>query len=438
MCSAHRLSSSRGKTALLAMLLTICAGGTAMAAPTTIAVEGRLMTAAGGPVADGTYNLTFRLYASAKAAKAAWTEIVAKLPVKGGRFQHRLGTITPLDASVVDVTKAGWLGTQVGAEPELARNPIHSVPFALRSQLAEAVSCTGCISLKALKIDGNLALGSGSLKAKQVTATTVKSAQVSGQSLLGDGSKLTGLALPKSSCKAGEVAIGVQSSGAVKCSKVEGGGVVSTIEQASGGLLTTAFTAKFSSEKVPLSIPDNNPLGVSDEIVVPDVGKIATLSVSLKLSNSNFNHLKVLLYDPENAAHSLHVGLGIFGNDKKTSLDTSYPSPTPQVGGNLKWWFGKNPKGKWRIKIVDDKFLNNKTDGELTAWSIQVETSGGKQITSKGTFVSVGGFGHPTASGPPFSCNKQKVGYMYYDTKTAGLYYCDGDWRRLLTKQTSA
>ena len=48
----RRLFSRPIWLAFFVMLLTLVGGVTAMAAPTTIAIEGRLMTAAGGPVAD--------------------------------------------------------------------------------------------------------------------------------------------------------------------------------------------------------------------------------------------------------------------------------------------------------------------------------------------------------------------------------------------------
>jgi len=85
------------------------------ATPNTIAVEGRLMTVAGGPITDGKYAVTFLLYASAQAKTPAWSETVSGLVVKGGGFQHALGTSKPLTASMLDGGKAGWLAVKIGA-----------------------------------------------------------------------------------------------------------------------------------------------------------------------------------------------------------------------------------------------------------------------------------------------------------------------------------
>ena len=128
------------------------------AVPMTVAVEGRLQADGGGAVADGEYAVTFALYLSQNVQQELWSETVAKLSVKGGVFRHSLGSAKPLDAKLL-ASKETWLGLRVGSDPELARNRLHAVPYALRVALADGVNCTGCISLAALKADGDLNLG---------------------------------------------------------------------------------------------------------------------------------------------------------------------------------------------------------------------------------------------------------------------------------------
>ena len=71
---------------------TLVAAGPAYSAPSTLAVEGVLLSAGGGPVADGTYALGFSLYADAQAKTAIWKEGPVLVQFKGGRFVATLGT----------------------------------------------------------------------------------------------------------------------------------------------------------------------------------------------------------------------------------------------------------------------------------------------------------------------------------------------------------
>ena len=100
----------RAKTITYAMAVFLLVPTWAYAAvPAGIAIEGALLTAAGGPVSDGDYQVGFHLFADAQGGQAVWTETVAKLPVKGGAFAHTLGTVNQLPTATVDGAKAGWL-----------------------------------------------------------------------------------------------------------------------------------------------------------------------------------------------------------------------------------------------------------------------------------------------------------------------------------------
>ena len=406
---------------LLATLGALLQGPVALAAPAKVAIEGRLLTADGGPIADGAYTVTFRLYEAAAGGAPIFTEIAAKLALKGGTFRHALGSASALSPTILGA--GAWLALQVGNDPELPRNQLHATPFALRAALAESLACTGCVAMAALKADGDLDLGGNALKAKLISAAQLVATTVSAQSFSGDGSKLTGITLPAGSCANGQVATGVQADGKLTCGSAGAGG---TLEQLSGGLLTTVFAQPNVSKTTPKAISDNNPIGTIDEIDVPDIGPASKLSVSVKLSNSDLSGLKVMLYDPANAAYVLHDGKA------GKSLDATYPDPDKAVSGDLTTWAGKNPKGKWRLRIIDSKFLNNGDDGALQSWSVNLLADKSKQVTSKGNFVAAGGLIHQNSSGPPLPCDESKLGQMYLDLKDKRLYYCDGDWRKLL------
>ena len=401
---------------------TLCYGLAWAAVPGTVAIEGRLLADGGGAVADGDYAVTFALYTSQNAPLAVWSESAAKLAVKAGVFRHALGSVKPLSPDLLAGGEA-WLGLQVGSDPELSRNRFHSAPFAMRAAVADGLACTGCVSLSALKADGDLDLGGNALKSKLISTGSVVATTVSASAFVGDGSKLTGIKLPAGTCPPNQAAVGIDSAGKLQCAAGAAGG---TLEQVSGGLLTTKFAQPVASETVPKDLEDNNPIGIYDEIVVPDIGPVKDLTVTVKLSNSDMTGVEVLLYDPLNALYVLYQG----GKSGKTLSDT-WP-PSKPVKGDLTTWSGKNAKGKWRLRVIDSKFLNNGKDGQLESWSINLLAEKSNQVTSTGLFLAAGGLQHQVSAGPPFVCKPALTGWMYLDSKDKRLYYCDGDWRKLL------
>jgi subtilisin-like proprotein convertase family protein len=128
------------------------------------------------------------------------------------------------------------------------------------------------------------------------------------------------------------------------------------------------FDEIFASTNVPLSIPDNNPGGVLDEIAIEDIGTIREIAVSVDISSSDISQLTVVLYDPENVAHTLHDK-----SDSGAALATTYPTDTSLVSGDLDEWIGKSPYGTWRLIVSDWSDSGISFDGELIGWSINIE-----------------------------------------------------------------
>jgi subtilisin-like proprotein convertase family protein len=140
-----------------------------------------------------------------------------------------------------------------------------------------------------------------------------------------------------------------------------------------------------SSTAAPIDILDNNPLGITDNIVVPDRGIASELAVSVHLTNSDLTTILVELTDPNAVTYTLFAG-GAAG----TVLNTSFPTPTPPVSGDLTTWIGQNPAGTWELKIVDSGFLNNTTDGQLLDWSIDLETLSDPNVQVSSRLAVVG------------------------------------------------
>ncbi len=412
--------------------------------PTTTLVEGALAGADGAPVADGDYTMRFSLYKTSVDANPVWSEGPVQVAVKDGQLSYLIGTATPLAAS--DLAQAAWLGIQVATDPELTRTPLASAPFALRATEANGIACSGCMSLSTfdqnevsvyvngqdlstVATSGKLSDLSGApdfsvyataSKLAKV-ATTGNYADLSGVPDLSGAAKLADLseyaqgsavalyaksadlktvattgayadladlpALPELgvSCGTGLVVKGVKADGTMDC--IAGAATVlkgDDLAVVSNGLLTNVFTDVFANTTA-VGIPDNNPTGASSTIVVGDVGSAQKLTVSVKVTNSDISTLTIKLYDANNTEYVLHKTSG-----SGASVDTTYPAPTAVVSGDLATWVGKNPKGNWRLLVIDGKFLNNTTDGQIVSWSVNLTTMSNKKINVKGDLYVTG------------------------------------------------
>ncbi len=107
--------------------------------------QGRLTDLSGTPI-TGNYNIVFKLYDAETGGSALWTETHTAVPVSGGFFSVKLGSINTL--TPVDFSKQFYLGIQVGADPEMSpRLKLEDVPHALGSKDNFVVPVGGRISI---------------------------------------------------------------------------------------------------------------------------------------------------------------------------------------------------------------------------------------------------------------------------------------------------
>ncbi len=130
------LVRSRMATRTFAVLfaVAIVAGrplGARAAVPQTMSFQGVLTDAGGVPVADGTYDLTFRIYASQTDPSPLWAETRTGVPVTGGVFSVTLGEVVPL---ALDFDAPYWLGVSVNGGAEMSRIALASSPYSLNAQ----------------------------------------------------------------------------------------------------------------------------------------------------------------------------------------------------------------------------------------------------------------------------------------------------------------
>ena len=103
--------------------------------PANMSFQGFLTDSEGVVYADGTYDLTFRLIREMNdgSLQTIWEEGHTTL-VTNGVFSVVLGSITPLPLSISPNVQ---LETQVGDEVLSPRQPLTSVPFALKSSRSQ-------------------------------------------------------------------------------------------------------------------------------------------------------------------------------------------------------------------------------------------------------------------------------------------------------------
>ncbi len=447
----------------LAASIAVAPATVAAVVPAGVAVQG-VIRSGGGAVADGTYAMQLTLHDAATGGKTLWSSGPLSLKVAGGAFWHVMGTNKPLGDALSKAGKNGlWLGVQVGVNPQMKRARVHATPFARRAAVAEslqcsgclgkgaiaagavgpshvsfayagaadgikggaaktakALSCTGCVTNTHLKFTGDLDVGKYAIKAAKLTVSgdVVAGGVVAAKQFLGDGSKLSGIKIPSGACsKKGHVVRGIKPDGSLDCvaaldpSALPGDG----LDEISGGLLTNQFEDTWANTKA-APIPDNNPGGASVTIDVPDRGIAQALVVSADVATSSTGQIAVSVTDPKGKTHVLHSKSG-----SAKSLKGSWPKPNKLVSGDLGAWVGQNPKGKWTLKVVDNKFLNNKTDGAINSFAVTVKTQSNKKVAAKG------GFQFQVAAEPPVPCDKTHIGLSYVGDKGDALWICNGE-----------
>ena len=124
----------------LSLLLSATAASRADISP-TLNYQGRLTDASGNPVADGNYDLTFRIYDDPTGGTLQWASggSAVSVPVANGLFSVVLG-----DGSMAALPEQIFTGQmlyleiQIDGEPPFSpREPIVANAYSLRSNFAE-------------------------------------------------------------------------------------------------------------------------------------------------------------------------------------------------------------------------------------------------------------------------------------------------------------
>jgi len=100
--------------------------------PQLLNYQGRLTTAGGTPVSDGSYSVTFTIYNAPTGGTVYWSE-TKSVTTSTGMFSTLLGSVTPVpDSAFADSVR--YLSVKIAADPELTpRQRLASVPYAYRA-----------------------------------------------------------------------------------------------------------------------------------------------------------------------------------------------------------------------------------------------------------------------------------------------------------------
>ena len=136
-----------------AILISLLLSSAALAVPTELAHQGRLMDSVGVPY-SGTHYLTFRLYDSTTTQTPLWEETVTT-SFDNGYYAVQLGTsATNLLDDAVFEGGALFVGLAVDGGAELPdRIVISSTPFARRAAVAESTD-GGIVNASEVQING--------------------------------------------------------------------------------------------------------------------------------------------------------------------------------------------------------------------------------------------------------------------------------------------
>jgi hypothetical protein len=108
------------------------------AVPNLINYQGRLTSADGAPVLNGSYFLTFALYLTDIGSSPEWAE-TQEVVINNGLYHVLLGSVIPFSDSLFGDSL--YLGVTVAPDQEMVpRQLLVSSPYAIRAEVANTIA----------------------------------------------------------------------------------------------------------------------------------------------------------------------------------------------------------------------------------------------------------------------------------------------------------
>ncbi len=123
---------------------------------------------------------------------------------------------------------------------------------------------------------------------------------------------------------------------------------------------TNCINGTFDASGLPLSVPDNNSVGVSSSIQIDGDGKVSSLALSLNMKHTYRGDLVVLLRAPSGESWVAHDRTGGSADDLVLNA-VSVPS-----------FAGVTAAGAWTLHVSDNAQVDL---GTIESWSLQINAS---------------------------------------------------------------
>jgi subtilisin-like proprotein convertase family protein len=116
-----------------------------------------------------------------------------------------------------------------------------------------------------------------------------------------------------------------------------------------------------------LGIPDNDPVGISDKVVIDVAGSVTSIKVELDLKHTWVGDLDVAIVAPDGTEVTLHKRGGRSRHDIVGTYGDDL-SAFERLDGLV----GTEAKGEWTLKVTD---LAGRDVGTLVSWGLSIETA---------------------------------------------------------------
>ena len=316
--------------------------------PETMSYQGILATPGAGPVTDGTYSLTFRLYETSLGGAPIWSETLSA-EVVNGVFSVVLGKSQPLNLSF---DRPYWLGISVNGGSELApRTELTATPYSLQARTVMDGAITGDkiaggqVVRSLNNLTDHVTLSAGSNVSITTSGNTLTiSAAGGGAEGGGDITAVTAGAGLTGGGEAGAVSLAI-AEGGVTSDKIAAGAVTSaklaegavTGDKVASGSLSATHLSPGQVVKSINGLRDNVILRASGGATITTSGDTLTISASGGSESAGLQALQntdgaLEILDPNGPTATINVRqLGITSSHLATGAVTGDKIPVGQV-----------------------------------------------------------------------------------------------------------
>ncbi len=309
-----------------------------------LSFEGKIVSPTGQNIADGTYNMEFKIYqdgnSSGTGSTLKWTEDrlvggAGGVTFTSGTFQVNLGSVTAFGSSVDWNQDTLWLSLQVGNTSSCTISTnfqtdcggdgqmtpfirLTSTPYAMNADKLDGIDSSGFVQLGASQ-SGNINIGSGTITSGAVNGITI------------------GSTVQPSS--AGALTVSANGSNALTLT----GGAASTWSTSSGALtLTSAAAATWSTSAGLLTVQGGGGVAIasangttSSNVSLKSGDASGGASGNITIDNGTFTSgTPTIAIGNSTQAHSISIGAGGTSAQAVTVGSTSSTSNVAIQGGN--------------------------------------------------------------------------------------------------------